>query len=196
MAQVGSKDICFKWHRPHFMAVSGFSGYAREIESAVGKGNETLLRRLDDALNSDECDGGVLELTEERARKQAASAGIPEAQYFVFLSYLHEIEYRKSHPLDKWSRRPRLVPCPDWLPPNRRQVKAGRMSCCNFFGRLSNISLVVVVCGAFPLFVAPLAHHLIFGGALSVRSGVGMALWGAAVLATLLGRVALRLFRS
>ena len=177
------------------MAVSFFAEYSQEVVSAVGEENAVLLDRIDSALNSAGVDNAVLEMCEEDARKAAHAEGVSEGRYFAFLALLHEIEYRKSNPSARCGRRPVIVPCPGWLPPNSRQISARRMPYFRMFNKLFVIAMIVVIFGVFPFFVAPVSHCIVVGGSLSLRAAISVLVWLSALAAALFGCCALRFLK-
>ena len=181
--------------RPQFMAVSFFSDYSQEAVSSVGVENEALLERINSALNSPKVDEAILAMSEDEARKAAHAEGIAESKYFAFLSFLHEIEFRKTNPSARWGRHPSVVPCPDWMPPNSRQIPARKMPYLRVFSKIFNIAMIVVIFGAFPFFVAPLSHSVVAGSSLSVRAAISISVWLFAVIAAAFSRLAMRFFR-
>lgn len=181
--------------RPQFMAVSFFSDYSQEVVSSVGGENVALLERINLALNSPKIDEAILEMSEDKARTAAHAEGIAESKYFAFLSFLYEIEFRKSNPAARWGRRPSVVPCPDWMPPNSRQIPARKMPYLRVFSKVFNIAMIVVIFGVFPFFVAPLSHSIVAGSSLSLRAIISISVWLFAVIVAAFSRLAMRFLR-
>lgn len=177
------------------MAVSFFAAYSQEVAAAAGEENISLIERIDAHLNSPECDVSILEISEDEARRAAQSEGIDERRYFAYLGFLHEIEYRKRTPAAHWGRHPAVVPCPDWILPNSRQIPSRRMPAFRVFSKICSIAMIVVIFGAFPLFVAPVSHSIVVGGGFSLRAATVICAWIAAVLAVLVCHCAMRLLR-
>ena len=181
--------------RPQFMAVSFFSDYSQEVVSSVGRENVALIERINSALNSPKVDEAILAMSEDEARTAAHAEGIAERKYFAFLSFLHEIELRKSNPSARWGRRPSVVPCPDWMPPNSRQIPARKMPYLRVFSKVFNIAMIVVIFGAFPFFVAPLSHSVVAGSSLSLRAAISISIWLFAVIVAAFSCLAMRFLR-
>lgn len=167
----------FKWHRPRLMGSTDFEEFKTEVEERVGIENTALLRDIDEAINIDERMPRYLEITEDEARSLAASSGTDEEKFFFYLAVLNEIEYRKAKGPAIWERKRAVVPCPDFLPPTKWQIRAGSMGVYNVLGKIWNVSLVVVVAGVIPFMLVPLSNFITLGNGIDMSDGEGLSLF-------------------
>lgn len=149
--------------RPKLMGMSDFREFVAEVESRVGVENVKLLEDIDRAMNTDERMPCHLDISREKAKELAASSGVEEKKFFSYLAFLHEIEYRKANGPELWERKRGVVPCPDYLPPTKWQVRQGRLPLFNAVSRIWNISLVVVIAGVIPFMIVPLSKFISAG---------------------------------
>lgn len=167
----------FKWNRPRLMGSTDFEEFKTEVEERVGIENTALLRDIDEAINTDDRMPHYLEITEDEARSLAASSGTDEGKFFFYLAVLNEIEYRKANGPAIWERKRAVVPCPDFLPPTKWQIRAGSMGVYNVLGKIWNVSLVVVVAGVIPFMLVPLSNFITLGNGIDMSDGEGLSLF-------------------
>lgn len=167
----------FKWHRPRLMGTTDFEEFKTEVEERVGVENAALLKDIDKAINTDGRMPRYLEITEDEARSLAASSGTDEKKFFFYLAVLNEIEFRKAKGPAIWERRRAVVPCPDFLPPTKWQIRAGSMGVYNVLGKIWNVSLVVVVAGVIPFMLVPLSNFMTLGNGIDISDPQGLSLF-------------------
>lgn len=165
----------FKWHRPRLMGSTDFEEFKTEVEERVGIENTALLKDIDEAINTDERMPRYLEITEDEARSLAASSGTDEEKFFFYLAVLNEIEYRKANGPAIWERKRAVVPCPDFLPPTKWQIRAGSMGVYNVLGKIWNVALVVVIAGVIPFMIVPVSNFVALDNCIDFSDTSGLS---------------------
>lgn len=160
--------------RPKLMGMTDFQEFASEIYERVGLENGELLNDIDLAMNTDERMPYYLDISRDKAMELAKSSGIEERKFLSYLAFLYEIEYRKVKGPKLWERKRSVVPCPDFLPPTRWQIRFKDMTLYKVFTKIWNVSLIVAFAGAFPFMIGPVSNFISSSGWLGVDGLTGM----------------------
>ena len=169
-----------RWTRPKLMGMSDFREFVAEVESRVGVENVKLLEDINRAMNGDLPLSGILDFSGDKISAIVSSSGVEEKKFRSYLSFLHEIEYRKKNGPALWERRRAVVPCPDCLPPTKWQIRSSRLPLFNVITRIWNISLVVVVAGVIPFMIVPLSKFVSIGFGIEGSANVKLSVFSVA----------------